>query len=67
LGPVVNDAKERLRDWQGWRVQHVSRSANDAAHQLAKLALGYAEAQEWREAFPISLLDIVIADQRSSV
>jgi hypothetical protein len=33
--------------------------ANEAAHQLAKLALGHVEVREWREVFPSCVQDIV--------
>ncbi|XP_059441892.1 uncharacterized protein LOC132174217 [Corylus avellana] len=58
-GQAVNDTKKRLHSWQGWGIQHVRRSANGAAHQLAKLALGCDAAQEWRGSFPQCVLSIV--------
>ncbi|XP_059450800.1 uncharacterized protein LOC132181566 [Corylus avellana] len=58
-GQAVNDTKQRLHSWQGWGIQHVSRSANGAAHQLAQLPLGYDAAQEWRGSFPQCVLSIV--------
>lgn len=36
-GQVANDAREMLRTFQEWGIQHVSRAANGAAHRLAKM------------------------------
>ncbi|XP_059458269.1 uncharacterized protein LOC132187853 [Corylus avellana] len=61
-GQIVNDAQERLQHLNGWGINHVGRSANGAAHQLAKLALGYVDTREWQELFPPSVLSIVLAE-----
>jgi ribonuclease HI len=63
-GQLVNAAKESLRRWQGWEIQHVSRSANNAAHHLAKLALEQNGNREWTDGFPSRILDIVCAEYR---
>jgi hypothetical protein len=63
-GQLVNATKESLKRWQGWEIQHVSRSANSAAHHLAKLALEQNGNKEWTDGFPEKILDIVCAEYR---
>ena len=37
--PILNDIKLLLQNFNAWKVSHVLRGVNDAAHSLAKLAL----------------------------
>jgi hypothetical protein len=61
-GNVLNDAKFLLTHVPEWRVKHVRRSANMAAHRLAKMALVLGENRIWRDDYPSSMREIVIAD-----
>jgi hypothetical protein len=55
----VNDAIRLLSRIPNWSVLHVKRNANEAAHALAKLALGRREEKIWRDNFPDSVCAIV--------
>jgi hypothetical protein len=61
-GNVLNDAKFLLTHVPDWRVKHVRRTANMVAHRLAKLALVQGENRVWREDYPSSMREIVIAE-----
>jgi ribonuclease HI len=58
-GPLINDAKLLLQHVQKWEVSHVRRTANEAAHTLAKLALTMSEERLWTEDFPSCVRNIV--------
>jgi hypothetical protein len=58
-GQIVNDIKDKMRSWQGWVVQHVSRRANGVAHQLAQLAFKHGVGREWVVDFPLCVEDNV--------
>jgi ribonuclease HI len=62
-GPILNDAKFLLKQCQAGTVRHVRRQANEAAHQLAKLALSFNEERVWRADFPTCMQAVVIAEQ----
>ena len=52
-GPVLNDIKLLLQNFNAWKVSHVLRGANGAAHSLAKLALSSEVEQTWYDNFPM--------------
>jgi ribonuclease HI len=61
FGQVLNDAKETMNRCLSWDVQHVKRSANEGAHQLAKLALTIEDDRLWRKDFPSCIMGYVCA------
>jgi hypothetical protein len=61
-GALINDAKLLLQQINRWAVSHVRRTANEAAHNLAKLALSSSEERLWTDDFPLCVQDIVIAE-----
>jgi ribonuclease HI len=54
-GQIINDAKFLLSHVPEWRVQHVRRTANTAAHRIARLAVVHGENRIWRDEFPICI------------
>ena len=62
-GPVLNDIKILLQNFNAWKVSHVKRGANGAAHCLAKLALSIGVEQTWYDNFPMVVQEIVSAEQ----
>ena len=54
-GPVLNDIKFLLQNFNGWKVSHVLRGANGAAHSLTKLALSSVVEHTWYDNFLIVL------------
>lgn len=61
-GPIVEDIKELMHGWMGCKTTWRRRSANRAAHILAKVAVGDGISQVWRHASPDCILSI-IADE----
>ena len=61
-GPWVEELKAMLRTFQDFRVSWVRRSANVAAHKLAKVGVGEELCKVWLESPPDCVLD-VIADE----
>jgi ribonuclease HI len=62
-GPVLNDIKSLLQSFNTWKVTHVNRGANGAAHSLARLALSGEMECIWFENFPPFVLEIVSVEQ----
>jgi hypothetical protein len=62
-GPVLNDIKMLLQNFNAWKVSHVQQGANGAAHSLAKLALSVGVEQTWYDNFPVVVQEIVSAEQ----
>lgn len=60
---IVDDAKALLDSSAQWVIQHVRRSANAAAHHLAKYALHVSEEQVWIGECPRFIHEIVLAEQ----
>jgi hypothetical protein len=61
-GNVLNNAKFLLTYVPDWRVKHVRRTANMAAHRLAKMVLVQGENRVWRDDYPSSMRETVIAE-----
>jgi hypothetical protein len=61
-GALINDTKHQLQQLNSWRVCHVKRQANEAAHSLAKFAISVGEERVWTEDFPLCLRNIVNAE-----
>jgi hypothetical protein len=65
-GAMINDAKVLLNSIQEWKVCHAKRTANVAAHLLAKHGLTVEAECMWQSDFPAFLSDIVLVDQGPS-
>jgi hypothetical protein len=61
-GPVVEEAKGVLNGRYPWEVKHVRRSANKAAHTIAKWAVADNINQLWLTTTPPCIRDIVMAE-----
>ena len=62
-GSVLNDIKTLLHNFNTWKVTYINRRANWAAHSLARLALSVRGDHIWFENFPLSVQEIVSAEQ----
>jgi hypothetical protein len=62
-GPILNDIKTLLQNFNTQKVTHVNREANGAAHNLAKFALSVGGDQVWYANFPSSMQEIVCVEQ----
>lgn len=62
-GQIINDVKLLMNCGAQWKVQHVRREGNGAAHHLGKLDLKQNEAQLWTRDFPICMNDIILTEQ----
>jgi hypothetical protein len=61
-GSLINEAKLLLQQVYRWKVSHVTRTANEVAHRLAKFALFLGEERLWCEEYPPCIHDIVICN-----
>lgn len=62
-GHLIDDAKIVLQSFHSWRVIHMKRDANKAAHPLAKATLQQSEEKRWMEEYPRFLHDIVTSEE----
>lgn len=60
--PVVEEAKGVLNGRHPWEIRHVRRSANEAAHTIAKWAVSCNVNQLWLTTTPPCIKDIVMAE-----
>jgi ribonuclease HI len=66
FGHLMDEAKLLLQSCHTWEVQHVQRSGNEVAHQLAKLALDQNIEHMWTDSFPSCISEIVMAEKQFS-
>jgi hypothetical protein len=60
--------KLSMNDGAQWKVQHVRRDGNRAAHNiLAKLGTQQMETQQWTTDFPVRLNNIIFQEQAPMV
>lgn len=59
VGTIVKDIKSLMQGWQGCKVTWRRRSANKAAHILARLPVGDGACVEWRYAPPDCILSVI--------
>jgi hypothetical protein len=64
-GALINDTKQHLQQIQRWKICHVRRTANEAAHNLAKFAISVGEERVWTEDCPLCIRDIVTSESCS--
>jgi hypothetical protein len=62
-GNLVDEAKQGLCCMQPVVIQHVLREANQAAHLLAKTAVSQLLDKEWIEECPLSIQNVISAEQ----
>lgn len=55
IWPVIEDIKTIFKGGVIWRIQYTTREGNNAAHQMAKLALSCEEESVWLE----QVLDLI--------
>jgi ribonuclease HI len=60
-GLIIEDVQQLFRRFAEYSVHFVRREANIDAHKLAKLALSMGENKVWRDGFPFSVSNDVIA------
>jgi hypothetical protein len=58
----LTETRQMLGSMVSWKVSHVRREGNRAAHNLAKLALSKQCNRVWINSCPRELLDVVNAD-----
>lgn len=58
----MNDCKSIYKDIGGCQVVFVRRSANEAAHSLAMVALSMSGREEWVDTPPQSISDVLYLD-----
>lgn len=61
FGSIIIETREVLKVFPGWEVGFVRRSCNNAAHQLARLAVGQELNQIWMDSYPSCISNTVIA------
>jgi hypothetical protein len=66
IGHIVEDMQYLLRNFTQWKVDVVSRDANNAAHTLVKLAASHGENRTWLGVRPECICEIVLAEQSTS-
>jgi outer membrane biogenesis lipoprotein LolB len=60
---MLNDIKTLFQNFNAWQVKYVPWKANGVAHRLARLALTNGIEHTWHDNFPLSMLDVVSAEQ----
>jgi hypothetical protein len=61
-GPLVSERKTLLQGFEAVRVQAVRRSANDAAHRMAKEGCVIRSSRVWQGAAPDFVLNRIVMD-----
>lgn len=61
-GPLIEDLKERIREFQEAKVSWIHRSANNAAHSLAKEGLCVESRVIWDNAPPDCILQTIASE-----
>lgn len=62
-GQIIEDTKTVLRMFRSWKVCHVKRDANGAAHGLAKQGVKTPMNKVWIEEIPQAIFDIVTLER----
>jgi ribonuclease HI len=62
-GHLIADIRVFLRDFQVWKVEHVSREGNKAAHILARMAVNQNLDSVWNGTVPENIRDLVVSEQ----
>ena len=62
-GHIVGNIIEVLKSFRRWDIRHVKRTANGAAHGLAKATVRELGERIWIEEIPSTIYDIVTIEQ----
>jgi hypothetical protein len=60
---LIEETRGVLQNMQKWKVHHVKRNLNGAAHQLAKVALSMRDAHVCLEETPHCIYDIIVVER----
>ena len=63
LGPIVQGSLELLRSFKSWKVRHLKRDYNKAAHDLAQVATATGISQQWRGLEPPMIQRVLLVDR----
>ena len=61
-GHIIDDIKLLLGNNRRWRIQHVKRTTNRAAHGLAQESLRNEAEQQWLDHIPQCISSIVLSE-----
>ena len=62
FGPIVEEVKDMLKGRHSWEISHLKRTANEAAHKVAKMAVSLNVNQLWLTTTPPCIREIVLAE-----
>jgi hypothetical protein len=63
MGSIIAEARKILKEFPVWKVGSVRRGCNNAAHQLAKLAVSQNLSHIWMDSYPSCISEIVLAER----
>lgn len=63
LGPIVQGSLELMRSFKSWKVRHLKREYNKAAHVLAQVAKAAGISQQWRGLEPPMIQRFLLVDR----
>ncbi|XP_050259042.1 uncharacterized protein LOC126704044 [Quercus robur] len=63
LGPIIQGSLELLRSFKSWKVRHLKREYNKAAHVLAQAAKATGTSQQWRGLEPPMIQRVLLVDR----
>ena len=63
LGSLVQGSLELLRSFKSWKVKHLKRVYNTAAHDLAQAAKAFGISQLWRGSEPHIIQRVLLVDR----
>ena len=63
LGPIIQGSLELLRSFKSWKVRHLKREYNKAAHVLAQAAKATRISQQWRGLEPPMIQGVLLVDR----
>ncbi|KAL0009236.1 hypothetical protein SO802_010738 [Lithocarpus litseifolius] len=62
-GMVIQGSLELLRVFRSWKVRHLKRDYNRAAHELAQIAKTTGSSQQWKEMEPPMIRNVLLLDR----
>ncbi|XP_059445374.1 uncharacterized protein LOC132177155 [Corylus avellana] len=63
FGQLIDDIREMLALFPNWRIGHIRRGGNNAAHVLAKEAMKRVIDKLWIDEIPMCISDIIVEEQ----
>jgi ribonuclease HI len=64
-GQIIDDIKWVMGSLRRWKIRHVKRDANKAAHELSRFATRNSDPYVWLEEPPNCILNTVILEQKA--